>query len=216
MTATTGWTLSLEAPIELGVVPLQVDGAIACATDDLGLAERSRTPSPGGGSLVRFDLGGVLLKLVCLDEPPTEIDGYGDLLVPGAGSLTTRAVLGLDVGGSPGGSVEAEVTGPDLEALREFWGGHLGFSDPGDGSLARDGLTLRLVEGAGPERSRLTERAGLRYLTLVVPDLAEAHDELTFRGVRFPMKPTELPNGAQIALAVDPAGHWVELGSRPK
>ncbi len=77
----------------------------------------------------------------------------------------------------------------------------------------RAGQTLiKLMDIPSPPARRTTElAAGVRWLTLFVPDVRRIYNELKAKGVRFAGPPIAAPDAAGIVCAVDPDGILIEL-----
>lgn len=110
----------------------------------------------------------------------------------------------------------------DVEAAQEFYGSKLGLElTSGLPGRSSGPLWLRAGDGPGvfiyPKRDHVP--AGFTVLNLSVPDIAEAVDELTARGVVFEQYP-EIPQdergiyhgeGHAIAWFIDPAGNSLSV-----
>ncbi|MFI5047461.1 MAG: VOC family protein [Acidimicrobiia bacterium] len=56
----------------------------------------------------------------------------------------------------------------------------------------------------------MTQRAGIRYLTVTVDDVDETAARLRSRGVTMPLEPTDV-GIAKVCIIADPDGNWIEL-----
>lgn len=53
---------------------------------------------------------------------------------------------------------------------------------------------------------------GIRYITIIVPDIEEVVGKCHDAGYRVPMPVQEFGPDSSIAVVVDPEGNWIELG----
>lgn len=123
--------------------------------------------------------------------------------------------------------LQVGLTVADVERSRHFYGTQLGLPEEpvmkvGGAVGVRYGFTWGTstvnfwsVPGELPvETGAPNERAGIRFFTAMVEDLAAAHDELVSKDVKVVMPPTELPGVARIMFIADPDGNWIELAQR--
>lgn len=116
------------------------------------------------------------------------------------------------------------VTG-DAAPLSSFYRGVFGFSSLEPIRIASIGVVhglacgqsiLRLlVPEAPPEPDAAkswSARAGLRYLTLEVEDVAAAVAAVRAHGGRVALEPFELRPGRRVAQVFDPDGNMIEIG----
>jgi catechol 2,3-dioxygenase-like lactoylglutathione lyase family enzyme len=124
-----------------------------------------------------------------------------------------------------GGRFQVGMIVGDLDAMVDFYEHLLGFEFLGDLELP-NGMMKRFVLGdAGLKLLAPHERpsvptapggpsggvAGLRYLTVEVPDVAEMVERCAAAGRSVPVPVFEFEPGTTVAIVEDPEGNWVEL-----
>jgi catechol 2,3-dioxygenase-like lactoylglutathione lyase family enzyme len=121
-------------------------------------------------------------------------------------------------------SLSAGIVTTNLDAMMDFYVGALGFTPgtattfPGMGTVQRlevghSMLRLFAVETPPPHASpdALRDSTGIRYLTINVADIHEAHEACVNAGVNVPAPPAEARAGAPSFRAQDPDGNWIEF-----
>jgi catechol 2,3-dioxygenase-like lactoylglutathione lyase family enzyme len=123
-------------------------------------------------------------------------------------------------------TVDIGVLVRDINACNTFYSEVLGLKKVGEVPIAGriqhryqlGGALLKLLEfpdgnapPAGP-RGRLSQ-AGLRYITVHVPDAAALAKELEAKGVPIVTPVTKTATGSTIAMFEDPEGNTIEIAS---
>jgi len=124
-----------------------------------------------------------------------------------------------------GGRFQVGIIVRDLDAMVDFYENLLGFEHLADLELT-GGFMKRFVLGdAGLKLLAPNTRpsvatapggpnggvAGLRYLTVEVPDVAETVERCAAAGRSVPVQVFEFEPGTTVAIVEDPEGNWVEL-----
>jgi len=122
-------------------------------------------------------------------------------------------------------ALDAGLVSSEAEALLAFYRAVFGFTPlepvhvPGLGvvhKLACGRSVLRVLAPAAPPEpdgaASWSARAGIRYLTLEVEDIAAAVAAVRAHGGRVELEPFELRPGRQVAQVFDPDGNMLELG----
>jgi predicted enzyme related to lactoylglutathione lyase len=101
---------------------------------------------------------------------------------------------------------------------REMLGLRLRFRDDEHGYASFDtgasGLALARIDPAQRAQRELVGRQ--TGVALAVPDLLEAHEVLSERGVEFALRPTLQPWGGLLAILRDCEGNLLYLDERPQ
>lgn len=128
-----------------------------------------------------------------------------------------------------GGRFQVGIVVQDLAPMVDFYEGLLGFEHLADLEIP-NGVMKRFVSGeAGLKLLAFDEPpatagvaggpgggvTGLRYLTVEVPNVAEAVEKLVGAGCAVPMPVFEHAPGVPVAIVEDPEGNWVELIQPP-
>ena len=132
----------------------------------------------------------------------------------------------LELVGLPGlePSLQVGLTVSDIERTQAFFTEALGLTSGAVSSL--DDIVAHSVgfgstvvkywhrgDGLPVQTGPISERAGIRYVTAHVADVAAAVATLGTRGVPLAMPPTEVGD-AVVAFVTDPDGNWLELIQR--
>ncbi len=121
-------------------------------------------------------------------------------------------------------ALDVGIVTTNFEKMMDFYVGALGFvpteanTYPGAGTVQRldigdSILRLLAVETEPPHTSPdgLRDSTGIRYLTLNVSDINEAHAACQSAGVHVVGPPAELRPGVFSVRAQDPDGNWIEF-----
>jgi catechol 2,3-dioxygenase-like lactoylglutathione lyase family enzyme len=123
-------------------------------------------------------------------------------------------------------NVDIGILVRDIDACNRFYGETLGLKKVATVDLGAriqhryqlGGALLKLLEfpdgnppPPGP-RGRL-KQAGIRYITVHVPDAAALAGELEAKGVLMVTPVTKTANGSTIAMFEDPEGNTIEIAS---
>ena len=123
-------------------------------------------------------------------------------------------------------NVDIGVLVRDIKACNKFYGETLGLKKVGEVPIGGriqhrfqlGGALLKLLEfpdgnapPAGP-RGRLLQ-AGIRYITVHVPDVPVLAKELEAKGVPIVTPVTKTATGSTIAMFEDPEGNTIEIAS---
>jgi glyoxylase I family protein len=123
------------------------------------------------------------------------------------------------------GRIQVGIVVRDLESMVAFYGGLLGLEWVGDldipgGTMKRfalgeAGLKLLRLDAepriASPPGGPGGGASGLRYVTVVVDDVADVVARCAAAGRAVPVPPFEFSPGLTVAIVEDPEGNWVEL-----
>jgi predicted enzyme related to lactoylglutathione lyase len=123
-------------------------------------------------------------------------------------------------------SIEVGVVTTNLDAMVEFYAGHLGLAHQGDldfpgGTMKRYAVgnnVIKLVTLDTPPPAPTAPggghaQAGIRYFTLVVTNLTDTARQLTDAGCQLvqPLAEFAPVPGMGWLFVADPDGNWVEL-----
>jgi glyoxylase I family protein len=123
-----------------------------------------------------------------------------------------------------GGRFQAGIVVRELGPMADFYGRVIGLEYLGD--LQLPGILMKrfTLGDAGLKLLQLDEppksarpggvtagTAGIRYLTVEVPDVAETVARCVASGCAVPMPTFEHDLGLTVAVVEDPEGNWVEL-----
>ena len=121
-------------------------------------------------------------------------------------------------------ALDVGIVTTNFEAMMAFYVDGLGFtpteasSHPGAGTVQRLDLghsILRLlaVETTPPNRSPdgLRDSTGIRFLSINVVDIDQAHAACVASGVNVVGPPSELRPGVFTVRSQDPDGNWIEF-----
>ena len=122
-------------------------------------------------------------------------------------------------------ALDAGIVSADAAPLLAFYRGVFGFTPleplrvPGTGvvhKLACGQSVLRVMVPETPPEPDAAKswsaRAGIRYLTLEVEDIAAAVAAVRAHGGRVELEPFELRPGRFVSMVFDPEGNMIEIG----
>ena len=122
-------------------------------------------------------------------------------------------------------ALDAGIVSANAEPLIEFYCGIVGMERqepiqiPGIGTIHRLACGQSILRVMVPEQApepddstKFSDRAGLRYLTLEVEDVASAVEAVRAHGGSVTLEPFELRPGRTGAQVADPDGNMIELG----
>ena len=124
-----------------------------------------------------------------------------------------------------GGSLQVGIIVRDLDAMVDFYENLLGLRYLGDLQLPGVLMKRFTLGDAGLKLLAPDEPpsvpsapggpnggvAGLRYLTVAVPDVADTVERCVAAGRSVPIPVFEFEPGTTVAIVEDPEGNWVEL-----
>jgi catechol 2,3-dioxygenase-like lactoylglutathione lyase family enzyme len=121
-------------------------------------------------------------------------------------------------------SLSTGIVTTNFEAMADFYVGALGFVPAESTTYAGAGTVhrfevgksiLRMLEVESPpphtSPAGLRDSTGIRYLTINVTDITEAHEACLTAGVHVAAPPSELRPGVPSFRAQDPDGNWIEF-----
>jgi predicted enzyme related to lactoylglutathione lyase len=122
-------------------------------------------------------------------------------------------------------ALDAGIVTANAEPLLAFYRGVFGFTPldpihlPGIGTVHKLGCgqsVLRVMVPVTPPEpdaaASWSARAGIRYLTLEVTDIAAAVAAVREHGGRVALEPFELRPGRLVSQVFDPEGNMIEIG----
>ena len=122
-------------------------------------------------------------------------------------------------------ALDAGIVTANAAPLLEFYCGIVGMERqqpiqiPGVGTIHKLACGQSILRVMVPEQppepddtASFSARAGLRYLTLEVEDVASAVDAVRAHGGSVTLEPFELRPGRIVAQVADPDGNMIELG----
>ncbi len=191
--------------------------------DEIGLRFDHVLPVRAGMDQHRYDLHGAVLKVNDRRDPlPEEPTGYTAIALVDA----VRAADGIQGRTGPDGlrvaltpptqdgsrvnvMLEASDVARTLDVLHATFGG-----DRGEGTvrIGETKLSVKLRQGRVPTTS--LDGLGIRYLTVQVRDVHDAHAHALASGMSEGMAPIRLGDVAHISFVRLPDGDWIELSQR--
>ena len=183
-------------------------------------------------TLMVSDLDGVLARAESAGISGIERTTFGE----GTGAVPLAFLSDVDgnaleLVGLPGMEpmLQVGLTVGNVERTRKFFVDALGltpqpevrFDDPAFGEVVSHSVdfgatVMKYWERGGDlpvQTGPISDRAGIRYVTVHVSSVADAVSTLEKKGVAIAMPPTELGT-ATIAFVADPDGNWFELIQR--
>ncbi len=214
--------------IDVGVFTNNLAEMLAFYREEIRLHYDELLKIGGGQHQHRFSAGHSIFKLNNTREPlPDAAAGaIKTLLVHSARAQSVSVTHDPDgnrveTRPASANALGALLTGPDPDAAKRFYCDQLGLSDAGRHACQNGSSIIEFSRDTAPARAQVTSNSmddmratGLRYLTLQVKSVAEAHERALAAGAIEGRAPNTLGAVASISFVRDPSGCWLELSQR--
>lgn len=214
--------------IDVGVFTNNLDEMLAFYREEIGLQYDELLKIGGGQHQHRFSAGHSIFKLNNTREPlPNNDSGAIKTLVVHSAAAQTGSVTHdpdgnrIEIRPASGDALGAILAGPDAAASLGFYRDCLGLAETGK-LACHNGVSV--LEFSHEDTSELRDAmsnsmddmraTGLRYLTLQVTSVADAHAKALEAGAIEGRAPSTLGAVASISFVRDPSGCWLELSQR--
>lgn len=214
--------------IDVGMFTNNLDDMLAFYREEIGLHYDELLKIGGGQHQHRFSAGHSIFKLNNTREPlpSTDAGAIRTLLVHRADTKTASVRIDPDgnrveIRPAADNALGAILVGPNPQAAQRFYCTHLGLTDAGELACQNGSSVLEFVQATPTERDQPLgssmedmRATGLRYLTLQVTSVAQAHVRALDAGAVEGRAPNTLGSVASISFVRDPMGCWLELSQR--